>query len=152
MAVSVLWGGGIAACYETLRFMRLLFRHGEMWTGLEDLLFWTVCAVLVFTMVMEENDGLLRWYVIAGCVAGACIYQFLLHPLLLFLLQPLLGPARFFRRFFRNLLKKRPKSATLKRTDVTEPGTKARRNDVTKPGTKMRRDDVTKPGTKSTQR
>ena len=114
LAVSIVWGGGIAACYEFLRLMRLLFRHGEMWTGLEDLLFWTICAVLIFIMIMEENDGMIRWYVLAGCMAGACIYQFLLHPVLVFLLTPLTIPLRYLHRFFGKRLHKRKKSGKLK--------------------------------------
>jgi spore cortex biosynthesis protein YabQ len=120
LAVSIVWGGGIAVCYEFLRLMRLLFRHGEMWTGLEDLLFWTICAVLIFIMVMEENDGMIRWYVLAGCAAGACIYQYLLHPVLVFLLTPLTIPVRYLRRFFRNWLQKREKAARQKASTPKE--------------------------------
>lgn len=107
LAVSLVWGAGIAAGYEVLRLMRVLFRHGDLWTGLEDLLFWTICALMIFIMVMEENDGMIRWYVLAGCGAGACVYQFVFHPLLLFVLRPLAIPLRFFRHFIQNLLKKR---------------------------------------------
>ena len=114
LLVSVVWGGLMSAGYELLRLGRLLFRHGQWWIGLEDLLYWTICAVLVFWMVMEENDGMIRWYALAGCVVGAGIYQRLFHRLFVWALRPLWKGYTFFRQFVENLLKKRKKSVTLR--------------------------------------
>ncbi|MCI8401443.1 MAG: hypothetical protein HFI38_05020 [Lachnospiraceae bacterium] len=115
LLVSIVWGAGIAACYEFLRLVRLVFRHGQMWTGLEDLLYWTICAILIFIMVMEENDGMVRWYVLAGCAAGACVYQFIFHPVVVFVLTPLKIAVKFSENFLRKLLKKKEKSCKLER-------------------------------------
>lgn len=71
--LSVLTGIGLMVVYDCLRIFRLLIRHGTIWTGLEDIEYWIVCAVTVFYLLYRENDGQIRWYAV-GCIFAAMIF------------------------------------------------------------------------------
>ena len=114
LGACVVFGMGVAAAYEPARLSRLLFRHGRLWTGIEDLLFWIFCAVQVFGMILRTNDGTIRWYALAGCAAGAGFYQIGIHRLLVFLLTPVWQGIQKAQSSRRNRLKSKKKSAKIK--------------------------------------
>ncbi len=110
---SVVYGACLGAAYDMMRrIVGGLFR-GSWWRGLEDLLYWTVCAIVLFSMIREENDGTIRWYVLAGTAAGAGIYYSVFRPVVHRILRLLWMPVRKLTQFVENLLKKRKKSVTL---------------------------------------
>lgn len=104
---SVVYGVCLGAAYEVVRgIVDVLFR-GPWWRGLEDLVYWTICAIVLFSMIREENDGMIRWYVLAGAAAGAGVYSCGIRPLLHRFLRPLWTFARKSIQFVENLLKKK---------------------------------------------
>ena len=106
LGVAVLLGGLGAFCYDGLRAWRRLWLHGTWWTGGEDLLFWIMAGLVIFGVMLEENQGVLRWYLLAGWVLGAVIYQRWLHPLVWRILRRLWKGMTYLRRNVENLLKK----------------------------------------------
>ena len=103
---SVVYGIFLGAFYEVMhRLVSILFRR-KWWRGLEDLLYWTVCALILFSMIREDNGGTIRWYVLAGAVAGAGMYYGGIRPVFHRLFRPLLKFARKIRQFVEKLLKK----------------------------------------------
>ena len=114
MLRSLVWGLALGTGYDVVQWLgRWVFR-GKWWRGLEDLLYWTVCAVVLFAMIREENGGTLRWYALAGAVAGAAVYSTGIRPVIHRLLRPVWIMAAKTIHFVENLLKKRKKSVTLK--------------------------------------
>ncbi|MCI9590969.1 MAG: spore cortex biosynthesis protein YabQ [Lachnospiraceae bacterium] len=85
---SLVVGAWLMMCYDVLRVFRILIRHGSFWTGAEDFIYWLYAGVTTFLLLYQENDGGLRWYIIAGTFAGMVIYD------------------RFFSRIYLKLLKK----------------------------------------------
>lgn len=61
--------------YDFLRLFRLFIPHGNLWTGLEDFLYWLYCAAMTFSLLFWENDGILRGYVIACVFLGMYLYD-----------------------------------------------------------------------------
>ena len=61
--------------YDLLRILRRLIPHGVGIIALEDLLFWTGSAIIIFYMLYQENDGYLRGFSIGGVVAGMVLYS-----------------------------------------------------------------------------
>ena len=61
--------------YDLLRLFRLLIPHGSLWTGLEDFFYWIYCAVMTFSLLFYENDGILRGYVIVSTFLGMFLYD-----------------------------------------------------------------------------
>ena len=73
---SVAWGIGLVVLYDCFRIFRRIVRHNKIWAGLEDLLFWIVCAILIFRMMYRINDGAIRGFAIAGVVIGMVLYHY----------------------------------------------------------------------------
>lgn len=86
-AYSLLTGAWLMACYDILRVFRILVRHGTIWMGLEDLIYWIYSAATTFWLMYSENDGGLRAYMIGGIFLGMVVYD------------------RFFSRIYLKLLK-----------------------------------------------
>lgn len=48
--------------------------------AVEDILYWLLCAVGIFAMLYQENDGLLRWFVLGGVAVGMLLENSLVSP------------------------------------------------------------------------
>lgn len=66
----------ITAVYDCFRIFRRVIRHGTFWIALEDLVFWFGAAVFLFFMLYETNNGVIRWFSIAGAAVGMLIYKY----------------------------------------------------------------------------
>ncbi len=110
---SIMCGAVLSVGYDLMRWIvDGLFRR-RWWRGLEDLLYWTVCAIVLFAMIREENGGVLRWYALVGAAAGAGTYGLGIRPVIHRILKIMWIPIRKTIQFVENLLKKRKKSVTL---------------------------------------
>lgn len=78
LGVSILVGAGLFLLYDILRIFRRLVRHGNIWIGVEDFLYWLVCTGAVFVMLYQENDGMVRGFALGGVVLGMLLYYVLL--------------------------------------------------------------------------
>ena len=75
LAKSVGMGLLITFVYDFILIGRKLVRHNMAMVSLEDFLFWVFCAVAVFYMLYEENNGVLRWFAVLGAATGMLIYK-----------------------------------------------------------------------------
>lgn len=81
---SLLCGFGIWFLYDLLLMLRKVFRHGAVLIGVEDILFWLIAAVIIFSMLYSYNYGSLRGYVFLGILLGVLLHVFCVT-------KPLLG-------------------------------------------------------------
>lgn len=72
---SFLLGILLMVSYDCLRIFRLLMKHGSLWTGLEDFIYWIYAASMTFSLLFRENSGILRGYVIVGVFLGMFLYD-----------------------------------------------------------------------------
>lgn len=75
LAASILTGAALMAAYDLLRIFRLVVRHGWLWIGIEDFLYWVFSGFATFYLLYRENDGGLRLFVIAGVLASMTAYD-----------------------------------------------------------------------------
>lgn len=75
LLLSVATGAVLMAAYDVLRVFRLLVRHGWLWTGIEDFIYWICAGFAVFYLLYRENDGALRMYVIVSVLLTMIIYD-----------------------------------------------------------------------------
>lgn len=68
----------LVAGYDLVRVFRRLIRHGILWVSIEDCVYWIVCAVLMFAMLYQNNDGRIRAYIFGAAVLGGILYHLLL--------------------------------------------------------------------------
>lgn len=69
-----LFGVLIVVIYDGIRIFRRILPHGIIWISLEDLLYWTGIALCFFLRLCQENNGIIRGYIILGVVLGAGVY------------------------------------------------------------------------------
>lgn len=72
---SVCTGIALMAVYDGLRIFRWLVRHGAVWTGLEDAVYWLAASLATFRLLFGQNDGVLRGYAVAGVLGGMLFYD-----------------------------------------------------------------------------
>ncbi len=60
--------------YEIFRFLRLAFPHPSWLVFLEDLGFFLPVTPILIFFHYALNDGIIRWFSLAGCIFGFCLY------------------------------------------------------------------------------
>lgn len=78
LGISVCVGAVLFLLYDVLRIFRRIIPHGNLWIGVEDLLYWLIYTGVVFVMLYRENDGRVRGFAIGGLVFGMFFYYLLL--------------------------------------------------------------------------
>ena len=68
---AVLSGAMVLLGYRILRCVRTIIPHSASAAGAEDLLFWIAASVWIFRRMYQAMQGRIRWYFIAGMLAGA---------------------------------------------------------------------------------
>ena len=72
---SFLMGIVITFVYDGFLVLRRVIRHNLLLISLEDMIFWIACAIGVFYMLYEENNGVLRWFAVFGATLGMIAYK-----------------------------------------------------------------------------
>ena len=88
--LSCLAGAAIGLCYDALRALRLMIRHGIWLTAFEDIGFLAAYAVFLSAFAAAEARGELRFYYVVGNAIGFTLYYFTLGSIVI----------RFFRKIF----------------------------------------------------
>lgn len=89
MVASVYWqwefliqtiklGIKIAFIYDGFLMFRLIIPHKKFLCSLEDLIYWVYAILMMFQFLLEQNDGVLRGYAVAGITIGMVMYHKLL--------------------------------------------------------------------------
>ena len=115
---AVATGYGFAFFYDFLRLLRRLFHHGRVMVDIEDLLYWTVCFLISFTLLYYGNHGVIRFFAVLGAGAGMYLYSITLGRFLVkgtyFLICKLCSPFIRFVRFIKNRLTRMTNHFTIK--------------------------------------
>lgn len=101
LLISFLFGIGLMMLYDVFRIFRQLRKHGTVLTAAEDVFYWFCCAVGIFAMLYQENEGLLRWFVIGGVALGMLFENYLISPWTVRFFVKILG---FFLGILRKIL------------------------------------------------
>lgn len=89
--VSVLCGVGLVLTYDFFRILRRLIPHGNIWIGIEDVCYWIFGTVVVFLLLYQKNDGMLRAFCFLGIALGGVIYTFLFSRFVVKIFVKVLG-------------------------------------------------------------
>ncbi len=80
LLASFLFGIALMMLYDLFRIFRHMVRHGTFFLAVEDVLYWLLCAIGIFAMLYQENDGLLRWFVLGGVALGMLFENSYISP------------------------------------------------------------------------
>ncbi len=111
---SFLWGIVLLAAYDILRIFRRTFKHGKGAIAVEDLMFWIISSMMVFRMMYEKNDGIIRGTAFLAIGMGMLVYHYLVSSYIVKLGYVLIGkPVKKICLFFHKGLKKIQKAVKL---------------------------------------
>lgn len=80
LLISFALGEGLVMLYDVFRIFRKVVPHGVIWISVEDVLYWIVAALLIFGMIFQENDGLIRGFAIGGILLGMLFFNHFVSP------------------------------------------------------------------------
>lgn len=75
--ISILSGGIILLAYDLLRILRRLIKHGTFFLAFEDLIFWIVASIYIFSVIYRHNSGIIRGFSVMGMMIGIVLYHYL---------------------------------------------------------------------------
>lgn len=106
---SMVCGIILSVGYDVLRIFRRVYKQQKWSVGAQDICYWLVCGVLVFSLVLRENSGNIRWYHLAGIGMGAYLYFATVSKMIVKYVSKfinfLCAPFRFCCRQIKRLLK-----------------------------------------------
>lgn len=91
------FGAFLIFVYDILRILRRLICHKIWLVAVEDILYWIGCALFIFLMLCQENEGMIRGFIMGAVLIGMLFYNHLLSP------HIIKGVVRFFRFLYRIL-------------------------------------------------
>lgn len=91
LLISFALGEGLVILYDLLRIFRRVIPHGVIWISIEDVCYWVLCALLVFGMIFQTNDGLVRGFSIGGICLGMLFYNHFVSSFLVVHISGFLG-------------------------------------------------------------
>lgn len=72
---SVCMGIIITFIYDLIRVFREIVPHNAFFVSIEDMLFWFFTSCAQFILLYKMNNGMVRWYSIAGALIGMILYK-----------------------------------------------------------------------------
>ena len=103
LLISFALGEGLVMLYDVFRIFRKVVPHGVIWISVEDVLYWIVAALLIFGMIFQENDGLIRGFAIGGILLGMLFFN---HFVSAFLIRSISGILKKILEILKKGLKK----------------------------------------------
>lgn len=89
--LSILNGIFLGFLYDLLRVFRRMIKHPRWLVGLQDLVYWVVCSLIIFMEVFRNNDGNLRGFLCLGVCLGLILYFMTLSKLILAVFMKVYG-------------------------------------------------------------
>lgn len=91
--LSCLAGAVIGLCYDAVRAVRLMIRHGIWLTALEDVCFLALYAVFLSAFAAAAARGELRFYYVVGNALGFTLYFFTIGSIVIRIFRKIFGAA-----------------------------------------------------------
>lgn len=91
---ACLLGAALSVLYDLFRILRVAFPPRPGMAFVQDLLFWTISALVTFFFVLVTLDGTVRGYLLIGELLGWLLYHFTLGAVVMRLAQTLIVAVR----------------------------------------------------------
>jgi len=82
LLASIYGGILIGFIYDLYKIVRLIFSPKKIATVLQDLIFWIIISLVAFFVLVNSNDGDIRFYNFLGFVLGAFMYYQVLSAII----------------------------------------------------------------------
>lgn len=72
--IAINYGLIIGGIYDFYRVFRYFSKPKKILTAIEDILFWIIVTLIVFTFLVRKTDGIIRGFVLLGFIIGYSFY------------------------------------------------------------------------------
>lgn len=112
--ISVFWGMLLLVIYDLLRILRRIMKHNNFLITIEDIIYWITSSILIFRMMYQQNNGIIRGFSILAMLLGMLLYHEVLSEGLVTIVSGILNKTiqgiskliSFILRPFRFIIKK----------------------------------------------
>ncbi len=80
---AIIWGMTIDAFYNVLRVLRQYIKHGKLLMGIEDFIYCLITGMVLFKLIFDINDGIIRWYILFAVALGIWLHYKTMGKLLI---------------------------------------------------------------------
>lgn len=105
--------------YDCMRLLRMFVRHMRWVMAVEEIVFWMVAAIAVYSLIYRCSSGAVRNYIVCGMGLGMLFYRNFLSSFFIRCMSWILRPVRKICLIFKTFVKntgKLLKSAVSRRT------------------------------------
>lgn len=105
--------------YDCLRLLRIFVRHRKWLMAAEEIIFWIMAAINIYSLIYRCNSGAVRNYIVCGMGLGMVVYRSCLSAFFISGMSWMLRPVRKSFLIFKTFVKntgKTLKSAVSRRT------------------------------------
>lgn len=106
---SMVCGVFLSLGYDVLRIFRRVCKQQKWSVGAQDICYWMICGVMVFSLILRENSGNIRWYHLAGIGLGSYLYFVTISKMIVKYVSKAINflciPLRFCHKQIKRLLK-----------------------------------------------
>ena len=96
---SVCLGAILILAYDVRAALRKVIPHGTLAVSCEDLLYWIAAALIVFALLYQANQGILRSFLFLGMSLGAILCSRIISPFFIKFLAFIFGIPVIFAKF-----------------------------------------------------
>ncbi|NLY44477.1 MAG: hypothetical protein GX053_00550 [Tissierella sp.] len=72
--IAMNYGLILGGIYDFYRVFRYFSKPKKIRTAVEDILFWVIVTLIVFTFLVRKTDGIIRGFVVLGFIIGYLFY------------------------------------------------------------------------------
>lgn len=72
--IAINYGLILGGIYDFYRVFRYFSKPKKILTAVEDILFWIIVTLIVFTFLVRKTNGIIRGFVILGFIIGYSFY------------------------------------------------------------------------------
>lgn len=72
---SIIWGVILLVIYDVFRIIRRIIKHNSFFVAIQDIFYWILCSILIFNMMYEYNNGIIRAFAVLAILIGMLLYH-----------------------------------------------------------------------------
>lgn len=78
---AILAGNLICLVYTAIRVFRRIVKHSLFWISMEDIVFWVITGIYLFSEMYRTCSGNIRWYFVIGVLLGGVFTVWILRKI-----------------------------------------------------------------------
>jgi spore cortex biosynthesis protein YabQ len=102
--MSFYWGMFLLLIYDLLRILRRIVKHNNFFITVEDVIYWITDSVLIFRMMYQQNNGIIRGFSILAMLLGMLFYHAVFSEFLVRVISGIINKITAYIIKFINLL------------------------------------------------